>query len=162
EHDRGFVVSSAASLLVADDREARLVIRRVFDVGEEYAEAVADGGLATGDGGGAGFALSQFGGGRRARDFMETGVRDILTEPISALRERLRLGVNAADFCLLAISQQVVMNAKPDFSTNLELRQSHEHVQGVGHPSVGGVFQGHHTKISVAAIDFLEYRRDAA
>ena len=55
----------AGGFLMADDGEARLVVRRVLDVREEDAQAVPDGRLPAGDGGGARLLLGQLGGDRR-------------------------------------------------------------------------------------------------
>ena len=61
-----------AALLMADDGEARLVVRIVLDVGEEDAQAVPDGGLPAGDGGGARLAA---GPARRPTAVLDTSCR---------------------------------------------------------------------------------------
>ena len=54
------------------------------------------------------------------------------------------------------------MNAQPNLGADLQLRQAHEHVQRVGDPAVGGVFQRHDAEIGMAAVDLLEHGGDAA
>jgi len=43
EHDGRLVVPRLARLLIADDREARLVVRRILDLGEENPQSIAHG-----------------------------------------------------------------------------------------------------------------------
>ena len=54
------------------------------------------------------------------------------------------------------------MNLQADFRTDFQLRQTQEHVEGIGNPPIGRVFQGDNAKIGMAAVNFLENRRDAA
>src|SRR5262249_47184896 len=55
-----------------------------------------------------------------------------------------------------------MMNAEPGLGTYFQLRQAQKHVEGIGHPAVGGIFQGDDAEIGMAAIDLLEYGSDAA
>jgi len=89
-------------------------------------------------------------------------LRDVLAQPVPALRERLRLAVNPADFGLVAVRQQVVVHAHPHLGANANLRHADEHVKRVGDSAVGRVFQGHHAEVDVTAVDLLEDGGDVA
>jgi hypothetical protein len=54
------------------------------------------------------------------------------------------------------------MNPQADFGANLELRQAHEHVQGVGDSPVRGIFQRHDAEIGMAPVHFFEYCGNAS
>ena len=93
---------------------------------------------------------------------MQRGVRHILAQPVTALRQRLGLAVDAPNLLLLAVGQQVMVNLQANLRTNRQLGQAQEHVQRIGHAPVRGILQRHHTEVRVAAIHFLEDGRDAA
>ncbi len=95
---------------MADDGEARLVVGEVFDVAEEDAQAIFHRRLPAGDRRGARLLLSQLGGDRGAGNILEIGVRQVLAQPVAALRQRLRLAVDAANHLLLAVGQQIVVD----------------------------------------------------
>ena len=76
--------------------------------------------------------------------------------------ERLALAVNAANFGLFAIGQQIVMNPQANLRGNLELRQTKETFQCVGHAAIRGILEGDDAMLRVAAVHILENRRDAA
>src|SRR5262249_39395572 len=87
---------------------------------------------------------------------------DVLAQPVTALRQRLRLTIDAADLRLAAVGKQVVMDSQPDFRADFDLWQPCEHVEGIGDPAVGRGFQRDNSVIRVPAVDFLEYRGDRA
>jgi len=89
-------------------------------------------------------------------------LRHVLAQPVTALRQRLRLAVDAADLRLLAVGQQVVVHADADLGTDPDLRHADEHVERVGHPPVGRVLQRHDAEIDVLAVHFLEDGGDVA
>ena len=93
---------------------------------------------------------------------MDRRLRQVLAQPVPALRQRLRLGVHPADLAPLAAAEQVMVDPQPDLGADLDARQADEHVQGVGDPAVGRVLQGHDAELDVAAVDLLEDRGDRA
>ena len=54
------------------------------------------------------------------------------------------------------------MHAEADLGPNFQAREANEHVQGVGDPAVGRVLERDQAELNVAAVDFLEDRRDRA
>jgi hypothetical protein len=82
--------------------------------------------------------------------------------PGATLRQRLFFAVDAADFLLLAVGEQVVMNGQPNFGDDLQLRQTHEHVEGIRDPPVRRILQRHDAEIGMAAVDLFKNRGDAA
>ena len=54
------------------------------------------------------------------------------------------------------------MDPQPHLRPDLQVRQLDEHVERVGDPAVGRVFQRHQSELDVAAIDLLEDRGDRA
>ena len=51
---------------------------------------------------------------------------------------------------------------QPHFAADDQMRHTHEHVERVGDPAIGRVFDRHDAEIDVAAIDLLEDGGDAA
>ena len=85
-------------------------------------EPVGAGGGAAGDGGGELLALGELGGGG-GRDDLDLGrLRQVLAQPVAALRQGLRLGIDAADLAPLAAAEQAVMDAQPDLGADLQVR----------------------------------------
>ena len=93
---------------------------------------------------------------------LQQRVRHVLGQPVAALRQRLRLAVDAANLLLLAVGHQVVMNLQPHLGADHQVRHAQEHVERVGDPAVGRVLHRHDAEIDVAAIDLLEDGGDAA
>ena len=136
KHDGSFVVAGLLAFLIADDREARLVGVGILDIGKEDAQPVTNRGLPAGNCGGAWLPLGKFCRGGGAGHLVQRSVRNVLAEPKPALRKGLRLAINAANHLLIAIGEQVMVDRQPDLGTNLQLRQAHEHVEGVGDPAI--------------------------
>jgi len=80
-------------------------------------------------------------------------MRDVLRQPVAALRKRLRLGVDAANLLMLAVGHQIVVDAQADLATDGQMGHPHEHIQGVGHPAIGRVLDGDDAKIDVLPVD---------
>ncbi len=54
------------------------------------------------------------------------------------------------------------MNSQPYLGADHDVGQLDKHVEGIGNPAVGRVFQWHQSELDMAAIDVFKYRRDRA
>ena len=107
---------------LGDDGEPGDVVHLVFDVLGEDVEPVGLGRGAAGDGGGELLALGELGGGGRRDDLHLRGLRQVLAQPVAALRKGLRLGVDPAHLAPLAPAEQAVVDSQPDLGPDLEVR----------------------------------------
>ena len=104
-----------------------------------------------------------YGGGLGGGDDVDGGgVREVLAEPVPALRDRLGLRIDAADPAPLAEADEAVADPKADLGLDLEAGLADEHVEGVGDPAVGRVLQRDDPEVDVAAGDLLEDGGDRA
>ena len=151
-----------SSALVADDGEPGHVVGLVLDVFGEDVQVVSRGGGPAGDGGGEIFALGELGGGGGGNHLDLGRLRQVLAQPVAALRQGLRLGIDPPDLAPVGPPQQAVMNPQPHFGADLDVGELDKHVERVGDPAVGRVFQRHQAELDVAAIDVFKYGRDRA
>ena len=101
-------------------------------------------------------ALGQLGRGGR-RDDLDLGrLREVLSQPVAALGEGLGLGVNPANLAPLAPAEQAMVYAELDLGPDLDVGQLDEHLERVGDPAVGRVFQGDDAELDVPPVDLLE------
>ena len=134
----------------------------VFDVLGQDVEPVGLGRGAAGHRGGELLALGQLGGGGR-RDDLDLGrLREVLAQPVAALREGLGLGIDPPDLAPLAASEQAMVNPQPDLGPDLQVGELDEHLERVGDPAVGRVLQGDDAELDVPAVDLLEDGGDRA
>ena len=89
-------------------------------------------------------------------------LRQVLAQPVPALREGLGLRVDPLDLAPLAPAEQAVVDPQPDLGPDLQARQPDEHLERVGDPAVGRILQRDDPELDVAAVDLLEDRGDRA
>ena len=86
----------------------------------------------------------------------------VLAQPVPALRERLRLGIDPLDLPPLAPAEQAMVDPEPDLGADLQAGEPDEHLERVDDPAVGRVLQRDEAELDVPAVDLLEDRGDRA
>ncbi len=54
-----------------------------------------------------------------------------------------------------------MVDGQPNLRDDLQLRQAHEHVEGIGDAAVRRVLQRHDSEVGMAAVDLFEHSGDA-
>ena len=102
--------------------------------------AQAGNGCAVGVFGGQAGAFGIAGGG------VALGMGQVGIEPVLALRQSLRMGIDRLNLLQIALlAQQVVPNQQADFADDVQWR-SQEQIQRARHHAFGGIFHRHNAK----------------
>ncbi len=160
KHQRGFVGSGRRAGVVADDEEARRVVRAILDRGLENLQPIDLRSHAAGERAGIGLGGGKFGGARCARDFDAIDARQIVPQPLPALPEDLRMGINLPDFFARDFREEVVLDAEEDLRADFQLG-IHEHIEGVIHRALGGILDRGDPEVGFPALHGVEYFADA-
>lgn len=156
EHQRGAVLARGPGVVVGDDQEARRVVGIVLDVGREDVEPVELRRGVAGDGAG----LWILGGHARglgvARHRDARQVREVAVEPLVALRQRLRVRVDAAGGAdALGARHQLLVDAQAHLAAHLE-RVGQQQVERAADRALGGVLHRHHAVVGIAGFHRAE------
>ncbi|MNH13822.1 hypothetical protein D3C79_734040 [compost metagenome] len=156
--DRGLVVAGRRYFLVTDHQEARGVVRAVFDLLGQTGQAIQVGRHIAGDRRRIPLTLDPLGRFGIARYGHALHVRVVRVQPLSALGQRLGVGVDAGDAVGLGVlaHQQVVVDTQLDFTANHHVMLE-EAVQGVADRTFSGVFHRHHTEVDGTGRHFTEH-----
>ena len=154
-HETGAVFAGGGATLGAEDEESGNVGGVVLDVGFEDLELTLFGGEGTGDGGGAWFGGGKFGGSCGGRGFDDFRFWETGLNPVAALSERLRVGIEFFDSGVGDAGDEAVADGHDDLSDDFEVAV-HEHIQRVGDNAFGGVFDGDDSVVGAAFADFGE------
>ena len=95
-----------------------------------------------------------------AADRHALDARQMLIQPLTALRQRLRMRADAHDLLqALHAAHQVLTDAQLDFAADLQ-RRVQEHVERVVDRAFGGVLDRHHAEVGVPGLHFFEHFAD--
>lgn len=150
--DRGLVVAGRRHLLVADDQEARGVVRAVLDLLVQLAQVVQAGRHVAGDRRRIPLALHPLGRVGVARHRHPLDARVVRVQPLATLREGLGMGIDPGDVVGLGgfADQQVMVDTQFDFAADHHVVLE-EAVEGMVDRPLGGVFHRHHAEVHRAA-----------
>ena len=152
-HETGAVFAGGGATLGAEDEESGNVGGVVLDVGFEDLELTLFGGKGAGDGGGARFGGGKFGGSCGGGGFDDFRFWEAGLNPVAALSERLRMGIEFFDPRAADAGDEAVADGHDDLSDDFEVAV-HEHVQRVGDNAFGGVFNGNDAVVGAAFSHF--------
>src|SRR5439155_8772186 len=161
-HQRSAVVAGRRRIEVAQDQEARSVVRRVLDGARQHVQAVALGGGFAGDRGG-----SLLGAGALRRlgvrgDWNALGAGQVLRQPAVALREGLGMRVDAPHGPqALSLEQEILLHAQLDLRANAK-RRGEQQVERAADDAFGRVLYRHHGELHRARLAAAERVIDRA
>ena len=157
-HDeRGLVLARRRGVMVAQHQKARGVVRIVFDVSGDQLEAVARNGDIPGDRRGAGLLRRQARRLRIACHGYALGIGQLAVQPLVALRQRLRVGIDARDLLQQTrLGHQILAHAQHRLGADHERSAEQKIVRAVDRP-FARIFHRNHAVIHAAGLGLAEH-----
>ena len=139
----------------ADDGKPRHIIRIVFNIFGNQVQPIVLACFEAGNRRGASLMSGNLSGSGRTGHFNRSSRGKMFRQPLTALRQCLRLAIDLGDLRSRALTQQTVMNPHPNLAANPG-RLSRQHVERVGDSSVRGIFEWNNAQVGESSIDFFE------